>query len=43
MKDRIDAEYDADRVSAVSDEEMFEWVREAFGEDLPQEKPNVRH
>ncbi len=35
MKDRIDAEYAADRVSAISDEEMFEWAKEAFGGDMP--------
>jgi isopropylmalate/homocitrate/citramalate synthase len=35
IKDRIDAEYAADRVSAISDQEMFQWVREAFGGDLP--------
>jgi len=35
IKDRIDSEYSANRVSAISDEEMFEWVREAFGDDLP--------
>ena len=35
IKDRIDAEYSENRVSAISDEEMFEWVREAFGSDLP--------
>jgi len=35
IKDRIDAEYAADRVSAISDEEMFEWAREAFGGDMP--------
>jgi isopropylmalate/homocitrate/citramalate synthase len=35
IKDRIDAEYSADRVSAISDEEMFAWVRETFGDDLP--------
>jgi len=35
IKDRIEAEYAADRVSAISDEEMFEWVREVFGADLP--------
>jgi len=35
IKDRIDAEYAADRVSAISDEEMFEWAKEAFGGDLP--------
>jgi isopropylmalate/homocitrate/citramalate synthase len=36
IKDKIDAEYAADRVSAITDEEMFEWVREAFGGELPQ-------
>jgi isopropylmalate/homocitrate/citramalate synthase len=35
IKDRIDAEYSADRVSAISEEEMFTWMREAFGGDLP--------
>jgi len=36
MKDKIDAEYAADRVSIISDKEMFEWAREAFGgDDLP--------
>ena len=35
IKDRIDAEYAADRVSSISDEEMHQWVREAFGADLP--------
>ena len=35
VKDKIDAEYAADRVSAITDEEMFEWVREAFGGELP--------
>ena len=35
IKDRIDAEYAADRVSTISDEEMFEWMGEAFGDDLP--------
>ena len=34
-KDRIDAEYSANRVSAISNEEMLKWVREAFGGDLP--------
>ncbi|KPK42273.1 MAG: hypothetical protein AMJ65_07875, partial [Phycisphaerae bacterium SG8_4] len=43
VKDRIDAEYAADRVSIISDDEMFEWVREAFGSDLPKEKSNIRH
>jgi len=35
IKDKIDAEYAAYRVSVISDEEMFEWMREAFGSDLP--------
>ena len=35
IKDRIDAEYAKERVSAVSDEEMDEWIIEAFGSDLP--------
>ncbi|UCE99582.1 MAG: 2-isopropylmalate synthase [Planctomycetota bacterium] len=35
IKEKVDAEYEADRVSAISDEEMFVWVREAFGDDLP--------
>jgi len=35
VKERIDSEYSADRVSAISEEEMFEWIREAFGGDLP--------
>ena len=35
IKDRIDAEYSANRVSAISDEEMFEWMQEAFGDDMP--------
>jgi len=36
IKDRIDAEYSDNRVSAISDEEMFDWVREFFGDTLPQ-------
>jgi isopropylmalate/homocitrate/citramalate synthase len=35
IKERIDAEYLADRVSAISDNEMFEWVRQAFEDNLP--------
>jgi len=35
LKDKIDAEYRADRVSAVSDEEMVAWMLDAFGDDLP--------
>jgi len=35
IKDRIDGEYAKERVSAVSDEEMDQWIIEAFGSDLP--------
>jgi len=35
INEKIEAEYSADRVSAISDEEMLEWVREAFDGDLP--------
>ena len=35
IKDRIDAEYAADRISAISDDEMMAWTKEAFGRDLP--------
>jgi hypothetical protein len=35
IKDEIDAEYAADRVSSISDDEMFEWVRQAFADDVP--------
>jgi len=35
IKYKLDSEYAADRVSIISDEEMFDWVREAFGDDLP--------
>ncbi|MHC4843451.1 MAG: 2-isopropylmalate synthase [Planctomycetota bacterium] len=35
IKDKVDAEYASDRVSAISDEEMSKWVKEAFGDDLP--------
>jgi hypothetical protein len=38
IKDRIDAEYSANRVSAISNEEMFQWVRESFGGDLPSSR-----
>ena len=43
VKDRIDAEYAADRVSIISDDEMFEWMREAFGGDMPKERSNIEH
>ncbi|MCK5564277.1 MAG: 2-isopropylmalate synthase, partial [Planctomycetes bacterium] len=35
IKDRIDAEYAAERVSAISEDEMLEWIKEAFGDDVP--------
>lgn len=35
VKDKIDAEYAADRVSAISDKEMDAWTKEVFGDDLP--------
>ena len=35
IKDNIDAEYATNRISAISDDEMFAWVREVFGADLP--------
>jgi isopropylmalate/homocitrate/citramalate synthase len=35
IKDRIDAEYASDRVSTISDDEMVEWAKEAFGEGMP--------
>jgi len=38
IKDRIDAEYAADRISVISDDEMHGWVREAFGGQVPPAK-----
>ena len=35
IKNRIDAEYSANRVSAISNEEMFKWARQAFDDKLP--------
>ncbi|MHC4123626.1 MAG: beta/alpha barrel domain-containing protein, partial [Planctomycetota bacterium] len=35
IKNKIDDEYAAGRVSAISDDEMFKWVREIFGDNLP--------
>jgi len=35
IKDRIDAEYAADRISVISDDEMHQWVREAFEPEVP--------
>jgi len=31
IRDRVDAEYDGDRTTAISDEEMHAWYRDAFG------------
>lgn len=35
VKNKIDDEYASERVSAISDEELFQWVSEAFGGTLP--------
>ncbi len=35
IKNKIDAEYSANRASAISEEEMLEWSQEAFGDDIP--------
>ena len=35
IKDKIDSEYEAERVSAISDTEMIEWIEEVFGDQLP--------
>jgi len=35
IKDKIDAEYAANRVSMISDKEMAEWALEAFGDNVP--------
>jgi isopropylmalate/homocitrate/citramalate synthase len=35
VKDKIDAEYNANRVSMISDKEMAEWTQEAFGDNVP--------
>lgn len=35
IKDRIDSEYAADRVSTISDDEMTAWAQEIFGKNLP--------
>ncbi|MBA7618683.1 Citrate (Re)-synthase [subsurface metagenome] len=35
IKEKIDAEYAENRVSAISDYEMFQLVREVFGDTLP--------
>ncbi|HSW02838.1 MAG TPA: hypothetical protein VLI39_21930 [Sedimentisphaerales bacterium] len=38
IKDKIDAEYAADRISAISDDEMHQWVRDTFGAEIPKAK-----
>ncbi|MBN1795195.1 MAG: hypothetical protein JW804_00830 [Sedimentisphaerales bacterium] len=38
IKEHVDEEYLADRVSAISDDEMFAWSKEAFKNDLPQRR-----
>ena len=35
IKNKIDTEYEADRISVISDQEMFEWVNEVFEGDVP--------
>ena len=35
IRDKIAAEYIQDRVSAISDDEMLEWVKDAFADGLP--------
>lgn len=38
IKEKIDAEYAADRVSSISDQEMNGWIEEVFAGDLPPKK-----
>lgn len=38
IKDKIDHEYTLDRMSAISDEEMDKWSKEAFGDKLPPQR-----
>ncbi len=35
IKNKIDVEYEADRISAISDQEMFDWAKEVFEGDMP--------
>ena len=35
VKTLVDAEYAGNRVSAISEDEMFKWVKEAFGDNPP--------
>ena len=36
IKEKIDTEYAADRIAAISDDEMIAWSEEVFGDKLPQ-------
>jgi isopropylmalate/homocitrate/citramalate synthase len=38
IKEKIDSEYIDDRVSAISDQEMLQWCKQAFGEKMPAER-----
>jgi isopropylmalate/homocitrate/citramalate synthase len=38
IKKKIDNEYMKNRVSAISDEEMYKWAEETFGDNLPKRK-----
>ncbi len=35
IKNKVDVEYTDNRVSAISDDEMFNWVHDVFGDDMP--------
>lgn len=35
IKDKIDAEYTAERMSAITDMELEQWTKEAFGDKMP--------
>ena len=35
IKEKIDSEYEAERVSAISETEMRDWIIEVFGDELP--------
>ena len=36
IKEKIDHEYAADRIAAISDDEMIAWAEEIFGNNLPR-------
>jgi len=44
IRDRVDAEYEAGRTTAISDHEMHAWYREAFGQEpgAGSQEPGVR-